>query len=389
MPIFELLFWVCVGLVAYGYIGYPLILGLVSLLTSRTLKRRQTPTVSLVICAYNEADVISRKLENCLALDYPEEQLEIIVASDGSTDGTDEAVERFASRGVRLLRPFAERRGKAEMLNEAIRQSTGGIVVLSDARQTFERDALLELVANFADPTIGAVSGELHLDSASSTAVSEGVSLYWRYEKTIRKLESKVDSVVGATGAIYAIRRKLFRPLPPQTTLDDVAIPMRIVMQGYRVAFEPNAKAHDRAASTSSEEWRRKVRTLAGNYQLVALMPQLLNPFRNRVFFQFVSHKILCRLLVPFALIGALVSNLFLLSGFYRFTLLAQLAFYALGTLGLLLESRTGHLRFLALPNTLILLNASAVVGLIHYLTVQPMAVWKKAGSRDARGSGS
>ena len=379
MRIPELIFWGAIAFVAYCYVGYPLLLALLARLARRPVdKQPRTPSVSLVICAYNEAGVIRRKLENCLALDYPRDALEIIVASDSSTDGTDAIVEEFRERGVRLLRPFPRREGKARMLNEAIPVCSGEIVVLSDARQVFDERALRELVAGFADPAVGAVSGELHLHARGGNAFGEGLSAYWSYEKSIRRLESEIDSVVGATGAIYAIRRSAFRPLRPNTMLDDVAIPMRIALDGYRVIFEPRATAFDEAAVSTREEWVRKVRTLSGNYQLLVQMPSLLNPFVNRLFWQFVSHKVFSRLLVPFALIAILAANLALLQGLYLVTLALQVAFYGLGVAGLLCRPGPGLARLLSLPQTLVLLNASSVAGLFHFLTVPDPGLWRK-----------
>jgi len=385
MSVSEIIFWSAAALVVYAYVGYPILLAVVGLVRPRPVrKERRTPSVSIVVAAYNEVEVIGPKLENLLALDYPRDRFDIIVVSDGSTDGTDEIVSRFASAGVVLMRPFAERRGKAQILNKSIPSAGGEIVVLTDARQPFEGNALQHLVDNFADPEVGAVSGELHLEIEESTTMSEGISSYWRYEKAVRRLQSRCDSVIGATGAIYAIRRALFRPIPGQTSIDDVAIPMTIAMQGYRVVFEPEAKAYDRAALSNRQEWTRKVRTLSGNYALLFQMPGLLNPIRNRLFWQFLSHKVISRLLVPFALITALLANLVHREGIYAVTLGLQLAFYGLGVVGLLLEARSVHVRLLALPNTLLLLNASALAGLFHFLTNPQLALWEKGQSRSA-----
>ena len=375
---YEIIFWGSVGLILYTYAGYPLILIAWSKLAPRPVKKEpMTPSVSLVICAYNEAQVIHKKLKNCLALDYPKDKLEIIVASDGSTDETDKIVKQFSSKGIKLLRPSFERAGKALALSEAVPKAKGEIVVFSDARQMFDHNVVRELVANFADPQVGAVSGELYLDQFSPTRLGEGVALYWNYEKLIRKLESKIDSVVGVTGAIYAIRKSLFESLSAETILDDLVIPMRIVMRGYRVVFEPRAKAHDRASASLKEEWVRKVRTLAGNYQSLYQMPETLNPLKNRLFFQFISHKS-CRVLVPFAMIGALIANLFLRENLYLITLITQGVVYMLGILGFLLRRESKSFRLFLIPQTLLVLNASALVGLVQFLKGRPADFWRK-----------
>lgn len=373
------IFWAAVALVAYAYFGYPIVLAVLARLRGRPVETRSaTPSISVVISVYNEAGQIGDKLDNLLATDYPAELLEILVISDGSDDGTEKVVEQYPDERVLLLQPFEDRRGKAQMLNVGIPSARGEIVVLTDARQPLDRGALRCLASYFADPKVGAVSGELHLEILESTGISEGLSSYWKYEKTVRKLQSHVDSVIGATGAIYAIRRALFRPIPANTNIDDVAIPMSIAMQGYRVVFAPGAKAYDRAAETSDQEWARKVRTISGNYALLFQMPSLLNPLRNRLFFHFVSHKVFSRLLVPFALLAALVSNLFVRDGIYAYTLAAQGLFYALGAFGLWLESRSFHLKALSLPSTFLLLNISALAGLFHFLTAPRLAVWEK-----------
>jgi poly-beta-1,6-N-acetyl-D-glucosamine synthase len=207
--------------------------------------------------------------------------------------------------------------------------------VFADARQTFARSALRALVANFSDPGVGAVSGELILLDEQGREAADGVGLYWRYEKWLRAMESGIHSMMGATGAIYAIRRDLYRPLPENTILDDVMTPMSIVIRGWRAVFDPSARAFDRVASAAAVEYTRKVRTLAGNYQLLALMPALLLPWRNPVAFQFVSHKA-GRLLVPYCLAALLLSNLFLWHGVYPLFLAAQAGFYGTAMAGCL-----------------------------------------------------
>ena len=377
MLVIEILFWGSVVLILYTYFGYPLILKIWSYLSILPIcKKDVTPPVSLVLCAYNESSAIGEKLENCLNLNYPEEKLEIIVVSDGSTDGTDEVVRGFSEKGVKLIR-FPERRGKADAINEAIQNITSEIVFFSDVRQTLHPDSVRELVSNFADPAVGAVSGELHLRKEKKSGIPEGVSFYWRYEKSIRKLESQLDSVIGVTGAICAIRRTLYRELPSGAVLDDVMIPMDIAMRGYRVVFEPNARAFDPAVTTIRQEWGRKVRTLAGNYQILGQRPELLSPRKNRLFFQYLSHKVL-RLFIPFAMAGAFTANLFLTGSFYVLTLEAQVVFYLLGITGLIFQTRGWHFRIFSLPGTLILLNASSIAGLMHYLTRKPLRLWEK-----------
>ncbi|HVR28422.1 MAG TPA: glycosyltransferase family 2 protein [Thermoanaerobaculia bacterium] len=328
----EAAFWLSLLLVAYVYAGYPLLLAVWSRWRPRPVERGGAePTVSLVMAVRNERERLERKLENCLALDYPPEKLQIVVSLDGSCDGTAGVAARYAARGVEVVR--SERhRGKAAALNSGVAAARGEIVLFCDARQRLDPGAVRELVACFTDPSVGAASGELVLLDDSGGVAAGGVGLYWRYEKVVRAMESRVHSAVGATGALYAIRRELWAPLPEDTLLDDVLVPMRIVLAGRRTVFEPAARAYDREAPPELE-FARKVRTLAGNFQLLGLLPGLLSPRSNPVFVQFVSHK-LGRLAVPHLLIVLLVSNLFLLEGVYLVFLAGQCAWYLLASAG-------------------------------------------------------
>jgi cellulose synthase/poly-beta-1,6-N-acetylglucosamine synthase-like glycosyltransferase len=370
-------FWGGAAVILYTYVGYPAGMWLAARFRPRPVRRRETtPTVSLVIAAYNEAGCIARKLQNCLALDYPADRLEIVMASDGSTDGTADIARRAAPAATVMA--FPERRGKPCVLNDVIPRCRGEIVVLSDARQMYDATALRALVPNFGDPTVGAVSGELHLVNDHGRAVGEGVGLYWRYEKAIRRWESAVDSTVGATGAIYAIRRALFAPIPTDTLLDDVLIPLRISAQGYRVVFERDARAFDRVAATPRQEFTRKVRTIAGNLQLLAREGWAWNPWRNRLWFQLMSHKFL-RLVMPFVLIGVLGATAALARRpFYATALIAQLLFYAAAMAGRLTEGRPVS-RWFAAPYGFCLLNVAAVVSVLRFLTGTQSVTWRKA----------
>src|SRR5262249_10337365 len=229
--------------------------------------------------------------------------------------------------------------GKAVALNRALRRAKGEIIVFADVRQTFSQDAIRRLVPNFADDTVGAVSGELLLMDESQREASTEVGLYWRYEKAIRAMESEIHSIAGATGAIYAIRRSLYRDLPENTILDDVLTPLQIVLADQRAVFEPEAKAYDVVACCAISEYGRKVRTLCGNYQLVAYLPQAVLPWRNPIFLQFVSHK-LGRLLVPWALLTLFVTNLFMVRGIYAVTFLLQVLWYGFAAGGYFLSKR-------------------------------------------------
>ena len=251
-------FWGSLLLMAYVYFGYPLVAALRATLRPKPrLRAPIEPFVSVIVIAHNEADRIGARIENLLALDYPADCLEIVIASDGSTDATVDCARRYEDAGVHV-RSFATRRGKSAVVNAAVPALRGDIVLFADARQRFDRGTLRALVENFADPTVGAVSGELVLTPGAGTAAAgQGTAFYWRYEKFIRAMEGRADSTVGATGAIYAIRRALFEPIPDDTILDDVLIPLRIVRRGFRVLFEPGARAYDSASATARQEFVR------------------------------------------------------------------------------------------------------------------------------------
>jgi poly-beta-1,6-N-acetyl-D-glucosamine synthase len=372
-------FWVVVFLLAYLHLGYPALIGIwAALPRARPRHAAGELTVSVLIIAHNEAARIGARIENVLALDYPRDRLEIMVASDGSTDGTAERARGSVDVGVRVIE-FDARRGKPAVLNALVPNLRGEIVVLADARQQFEVGTLRALVAPFGETRVGAVSGELILTEAAEVPGSaQGVSFYWRYEKLIRWSESRVDSTVGATGAIYAIRRVLFEPIPEDTILDDVVIPMRIARQGYRVLFEPRARAYDRVAQSSRAELTRKVRTLAGNFQLFTREPWLLNPYRNRLWFQTLSHKGL-RLLAPLLQGTALATNLFLASSpGYRTLLAAQALFYVTALGGYALRNTNRKHPVLALPYTVCLFTWATVVGFFRFVSGQQRVTWEK-----------
>ena len=375
MSIALVCFWVSALAVGYTYVGYPALLWV----WSRWVRRRASqapyePSVSVVVAAYNEGHLLRRRIQNMLMMDYPRSRIEIIVVSDGSTDDTDEVVAGFADVGVVLLRQ--EHAGKAPAINLGVKHASGEIIVFADARQTFERNAISALTRNFNDPKVGAVSGELMLrEGVNPLAPSLGG--YWAYEKWLRKMESSIDSTVGATGAIYAIRRELFRPMPPDTILDDVYTPMQVVLQGYRTVFEPAAIAYDEISSRPESEKRRKIRTLTGNYQLLRLVPSILSPYRNRVWFQYMSHKV-GRLAAPILLIAMAAANLCELHGFYLVTLGLQGALYSLAAAGALIGRRRREPWITSLPHAFVMMNWAALIGLVYFATGRKN-VWVKS----------
>jgi cellulose synthase/poly-beta-1,6-N-acetylglucosamine synthase-like glycosyltransferase len=373
----ETLFWLSLAAVIYTYAGYPLILAAAAKLYGRPHVRRAIlPSVSLVISVYNEEKFIERKLENCLALDYPTGLLEVLIGSDGSTDGTNRLARPYAARGIRLFE-MRSRKGKPSVLNSLLRHARGEIVVFTDARQLFDPGAVRNLAASFADPEVGCASGELVLIPEKNNAGSEAIGLYWKYEKMIRKNESAVNSTVGATGAIYALRKKLFTPIDEDILLDDVFLPLKAVEQGYRAVFEPSAKAYDTVAGTLSRESARKVRTLAGNWQLIVRFRHLLNPLKHRIAFSFISHK-LSRVLMPYCLAALLASNFALArqGGLFAAVLAAQLFIYVSAAAGYVMLS--SRINVLNTAYVFCEMNVNAVKGLLSFVRNTQKVTWEK-----------
>jgi len=376
-------FWASAGLLGYTYIGYPLLVWVMAKFRRRGWTRdSRVRDVTVVVIAHNEEAGIERRLRNLLDSDYPPDHMDIIVACDGATDATAARAELLSGRGVRTIE-FVRRRGKSAVLNEVVPMAEGEIVVLADVRQRFARSTISHLVADFADPDVGAVSGELKLlRSNERCQTAEGSSFYWRYEKFIRRNEAMADSVVGATGAVYAIRRSLFRSIPASTILDDVQIPMDIVRQGYRVLFEPRAIAYDRIPASARSETIRKGRTIGGNFQLFVMRPWLLSPFHNRLWLQTVSHKLL-RLQSPFFLPAIFGANLLLVSvPAYRILLALQVMFYLAGFLGRIQRDRHNQSSKTALLNvsyTFCLLNWVTVVALVDLFRRRHKVAWEKS----------
>jgi cellulose synthase/poly-beta-1,6-N-acetylglucosamine synthase-like glycosyltransferase len=361
------LFWMSAVTVAYVYVGYPCLIAVWARLTDRRPLRAafaegQWPAISIVIAARNEAARLPARVRNLLDQRYPG-PCEILVVSDGSTDDPASALADFGAQARVLELPPG---GKPLALNAGVAAATGAILVFADARQRYAAGALIDLVSNFADPDVGGATGELVLDCEqqviSDSPVAESIGLYWLYEKWLRRSESRVWSTLGATGAIYALRRTCWTPLPAWTLLDDVLAPMRAVLNGCRIVFEERAVAFDRASTDAAAESRRKTRTLAGNYQILLQEPRLLLPFVNPVWLQYVSHKV-GRLLAPWALVGLFVATLAIAPGHPLAAVLLALQgiFYGLAISEAVFHARE---RFARIAYMFVMMNLSAVAGL-------------------------
>jgi cellulose synthase/poly-beta-1,6-N-acetylglucosamine synthase-like glycosyltransferase len=372
----ELCFWLCLACVAYPYVLYPLVLAGLAWLRGRPVRAGAggLRSVSFVVCAHNEEKAIGRRLAELVELiDSSEVEGEVIVVCDGSTDGTAAAARRHAGRRVRVLE-LPQRVGKAVALSQGAALARYEALFFADVRQTWDGLAVRRMLENFADPEVGAVSGDLLLRDADG--VLQGVALYWRYEKLLRRLEGRLWSVVGVTGAISAVRRELFTPLPAGTLLDDVYWPLRVAMQGYRVVHDPRAAACDRLPERARDEFRRKVRTLAGNFQLLWLLPGALLPWRNPIAWQFLSHKV-ARLAVPWALLALAVLTLALPGPVYRMALGLQLAAYGLGLVGLW-PALARQSRLAAAAASFLVLNGAAWMAFWVWLTGRSAQTWGK-----------
>lgn len=360
----KLLFWLCLAVVAYAYFGYAIWLWLQVKLHSRPILQRPIlPTVSIIIAARNEEANLPSKLENLRLLDYPQDRLQIVIASDGSIDRTASILLMYASSITPVL--LDQSNGKACALNEAVQHATGEILVFQDVRQLVHPDAVSKLVACFADSEVGAASGELLLDADSSVPSSDALGIYWKIEKIVRKLESASGSVIGVTGAIHAMRHELYTDIPSETILDDVFLPMHVARMGKRVVFQPSAIARDRLFAENGKEFSRKVRTLTGNYQLLRLAPWLLST-DNPLLFRFISHK-LVRLLVPLLLILILVASAISPGPFYRAAFWLQILFYASAVLGMAIPS-ANKFRLVDIANTFVMLNAAAAIAFYNFV---------------------
>lgn len=378
-----IIFWTLLFFIGYCYLFYPFFIYLLACFNPRPVHKEPIePTVSIVTALHNEEDVIASKIKNLLDLDYPTEKLEILFGSDASEDATHEIIGRFHDSRIKLF-VNCQRQGKMATLNNLIKKAKNEIIVFTDARQLLAKDVIKQLVANFSDRHIGCVSGELIFYDRQGS-IAQGINLYWNYEKFIRRQESKVHSLMGATGAIYAIRKRLFMEGPASIVLDDMYIPFKIVEQGYRAIFDEEAMAFDQAADNPREEYRRKTRTIYGNYQIFGIFKGLFNPIKSPIAWQLFSHKFL-RAMIPFFLIVLFLMNYLLRHQSCFGTLWSlQIAFYATALIGqLTCDYKKGFLKGVSklcyISYVFCLLNYSALVGFFRFVILPKQATWQKA----------
>jgi glycosyltransferase involved in cell wall biosynthesis len=380
----AIVLWTALGVVAYVYVGYPIVLFLLAKVAAKPVKKAPiTPSATMIIAAYNEEDAIAAKLDNTLALDYPPGLLEILVASDGSTDRTNAIVERdYAGRATLLALP---RGGKTAGQNYAASVARGEILVFSDATTMYDRGALRALVANFADPTVGSVGGDVRYTIEGAAVAGRGRQLYWNYEAAIRRWESRLFTVIGATGCIYSLRRALYVPLDP-AAISDFVQPAMALLRGYRSVVEDDAGAYEVAESKAmGDELQRRARVVLRGLRGVGYMPAVLNPFRHPwLFAQIVSHRLL-RWGVPLFLLAALVANAFLLrSPGYAVLFALQVAFYGAAVLALLLDRIKVRLPGLFVPLYFCLVNVAPLVAFWLLLKGEKKVFWE-TGAQPAK----
>ncbi|MBI5198694.1 MAG: glycosyltransferase family 2 protein [Nitrospirae bacterium] len=383
----RVIFFSSLFLILYTYILYPLFLLLLASLVqsmrdirylwNRTDRRKRVdhgnfPFISIIVAAYNEEGVIEQKILNCMGLDYPKDRMEIIIASDCSTDRTNSIVAGYANMGINLI-AFAERRGKTSVLNSVIPKASGSIVVLSDANTMYERNSLINLVRHFSDPKIGGVCGELRLRPHVNGADEE--SYYWRFENTIKFLENRIGATLGANGGVYAIRKEAFQPIPADTIIDDFIIFLKVRERGYTTIFDPEAIAYEETAPDLTGEYKRRIRIGAGNFQSISMARGFLSPFRGTVAFSFWSHKVL-RWCMPFSLVALFFTNLLLLRedvGYLLFFIL-QTGVYILAVIGYYKRNNIlfkGAYYFLSM-------NIALLKGFLRFLKGSQKAAWER-----------
>lgn len=382
----ELVFWISVCILFYTYLGYGLLLSLLSALH----KKRVPPApdllapVTLVVPAYNEEAVMALKIQNCFSLTYPKELLTILIVTDGSTDQTPGMVASHPSI-LHLHQP--ERRGKTAALNRAMQQVRTPFVVFSDANALLSPDSIQYLLRHYRDQKVGGVSGEKRIVANDDTPVGAGERIYWQYESMLKKADADFYTVIGAAGELFSIRTELFEPMAENTILDDFILSATICLKGYRFAYDRNAYATEGPSETFAEEQQRKSRISAGSFQALVLLKAFLNPLRNwRLTFQYVSHKVLrwtvCPLLVPVLFISNAILAFTEGPFFYTACLALQGSFYAFAVLGWLFPERRGFPKPFLVPYYFVFMNLSLYIGFFRFLTGRQSVVWKRSARR-------
>ena len=394
--ILELCFWICIGLVAYTYVGYGIVAWIfvkIRKIFGYTFKKYNDPTflpeVTLVVPAYNEMSCIEAKVINTFGLDYPSDKFEVLFVTEGSNDGTSEYIASLQSEYSNLRMIAGDtRRGKIEAMNMAMKTINTPIVIFTDANTTLNYAVIKNIVRHFQDPVVGAVAGEKRIQTeGSEAAAGAGEGLYWKYESFLKKLDTELYSVVGAAGELFAVRTNLFEHVEKDTLLDDFIISLRIAANGFRVIYEPDAYASERPSFSIQDEMKRKIRISAGGFQAIARLGFLWNIFRYGLLsFQYVSHRAMRWAVAPFCLpLLVLINFILLFTGselldnfIYHLLMLAQIAFYILALLGYYLENKKIRVKILFVPFYFSFMNYCAVQGYFRYKNGLTSGIWEK-----------
>ena len=379
MIIAKIIFWSIVFLILHTYIFYPIILFILPKRKRRMDAATESPLprVSILISVYDEERIIRQRIENLLALDYPRENVEILIGSDGSSDATNDVVHAFAGQGV-VLSAFSERRGKASVLNDLVQSSKNEILIFSDANTFYDPLVVQRMVRHFNDPSVGGVCGYLELRSEEQNSGGKGESFYWEYENAIKEMEGDVCTTFGATGAVYAIRRALFVPLPTEMAInDDFMIPIRSVEQGFRIVYDKEVHAWEDATESAEKEFKRKIRIGAYNYHVLGQIVHLLNPKLGFIAFGLFSHKVI-RWMVPFFMCALFLLSVLLSDDMpiYRLFLWAQMAFYGTAVIGYVLDKLSYPVKVFTLPYYFVLANLGLLIGFFRYICKTQKPTW-------------
>jgi cellulose synthase/poly-beta-1,6-N-acetylglucosamine synthase-like glycosyltransferase len=394
MRTIEILFWTLFFIVFYTYLGYGLLLSIVAKIKEifypgkkSELYEINLPEVTLLIAAYNEEQIIPQKMENTLNLNYPKELLKIVWVTDGSNDKTNEYLSNYPE--VTILHE-ALRKGKTAAINRAMNFITTPVVVFTDANTILNNDAIIEIVKPFEDSMVGCVAGEKRVSADDRESASGGEGIYWKYESLLKSYDSRLFSVVGAAGELYAIRREHFLPLRPDTLLDDFQLSLSIANNGFPTKYCKGAFATESGSLNIDEERKRKIRIAAGGIQAIIRMPRLLNFFKHPILtFQYFSHRVLRWSITPIALLMLIPANLFLAfaseSAVYSVLLFAQIFFYIGGFAGYILRNNKIRLKILFVPYYFLFMNFSVFAGVIYLIKKRKAdsGVWEKAKRKD------
>jgi len=390
----EIFFWILFLIVFYTFVGYALLLALllffVNLFSNKRtypdLKELALPKVCMFVTAYNEADYVDMKVKNMMELDYPSDKMQILWITDGSNDGTPDILKSYPGMEVHHSQ---ERKGKIHAMNRGMQFVDAPIVIFSDSNTTLCRDAVRIIVKTFGDPKVGCIAGEKRVVSKEAdNAAGSGENLYWKFESWVKRMDSDLNTAVGAVGELFAIRTQLFEEVENDTILDDFIISLRIAEKGYRIAYTPDAYAMETASVNVSEELKRKVRIAAGGLQTIVRLKKLLNPFKYRLLsFQYISHKVLRWTIAPIALFFLPIINFFILQfdpknnhlQFYTYFLYSQVFMYLLALIGWILERRKIRFKLLFIPYYFTAINYASIRGWVRFLKGKQSVNWEKA----------